>query len=953
MKIVVDLQSNQSGSRKGGIGRYSFDLLTAMIQSRPDWDFRVVLNDLFPERTNEIRYRLRNFVPQSSIHVFKVPRNISALNGNSQLAQASEFLREKFISELNPDVIHVSSVVEGLSEDVVISVKKFFDIPTVSTLYDLIPLVKSDLYLSNPGVLRSHYFSSIRKIRKSDGLLAISEYSADEMRAIFPGYGGKITNIKGGIGQNFTKRGLNSSVVDLRRRYDLRKKIILYTASFDQRKNQAGLIEAFATLPRNIRASHQLVFVGNGWAGIYDRLLALGQARGLGRDDIRFLGHVPDADLIWLYNICDVFVFPPKWEGLGMPALEARACGAVVIGANTTSIPEVIGWEEALFDPDDSVAIGQKILRAIVDQEFREENRVRGRDLVAQYQWNLSAAVANGAIEEIVKARRGGIRQPGGAPSVDAGRTLADVIFAEELTPEQAQELSFCAAANDMSVGQVRNLLQPKRGWITTWNSRCGIATYSEHLLNETDKKPIILAPYIEKPIAGEKEKNVVRCWSEGKNDNLIELETAVYESNITELVIQFNYGFFDIPSLRGLIERFVSKGITIYFILHSTIDQDARHEQRLPAFSSALQLANGIFVHSENDVRRLAELGLTSHVALLPHGIPHVAGSLGKAKKPRAMIASYGFFLPGKGLLELIEAIALLAKERPIDLRMVNALYKESTGVSQNLVDEAMAKIEELGLEGNVRIYSDFLSDEESYELISSADIVVYPYTKTGESASGAVRLGLATNQLVAVSPLPIFDDVRSSVYTLPSIDSAGIATGLARALDLLQNKDPEVEAIKRNSQRLVEFCSYKNIANSFDRYLTMWSQCITWYDLFRFELSSKHVLYGFVSQGRLISQGAGVLCHGPYINLDPGIYRLTVYGEGAKRSGSIKLRFTANCGGMEIECHELDGGIDGILFDTVICVSQKINDAEFLFETTQDAQLSLATYSLSKRSR
>lgn len=739
----------------------------------------------------------------------------------------------------------------------------------------------------------------------------------------------------------------------VRERYNLRKKIILYTASFDQRKNQSALIEAFAALPPSIRASHQLAFVGNGWPDIYDRLLALGRTRGLDHDHIRFLGHVPDADLIWLYNICDIFVFPPKWEGLGMPALEARACGAVVIGSNTTSVPEVIGWDEALFDPDDSAAMSRTMLRAIVDQDFREENRRRGAELVTQYQWRLSADVACDAIEDVVKARKAAPLKFRQGEEAEGRPELAEVIFAEELLRSESQDVSFCAAVNELAVDPGIASPKPRRGWITTWNSRCGIATYAEYMISEFEDRPLIFAPYEKAVFTHEKEDGVIRCWSQGKEDCLLELETALLESGVSEVVVQFNYGFFDLRSLRRLIERLFSTGVAVYLTLHSTIDQDSRPEQRLPELVSALQLASGIFVHSEGDVRRLAAMGVAAHVMLLPHGIPHVSGTLRKPSEERAIVASYGFFLPGKGLLELIEATALLARSRPVELRMVNALYAETPGVSRDLVETAVAKIAELGLEANVTIYSDFLSDDESFDLIGQADIVVYPYTKTGESASGAVRLGLATGKLVAVSPLPIFDDVRDCVYALPSSDPAGIASGLAQALDLLEGEDAEVEAIRRNAKRMAEVNSYRNIAEAFERYLAIRSRCVVWLDVFKFELTSQNIVAGLVAQGRLVSQGAGLLCHGPYLSLDPGVYRLSVHGDTKKLSGTIRLRVTADSGGSEIGCHDLDDSCNGVILDTVLCLSRKIDNVEFLFETTKDAQLSLATYCLSKRAR
>ena len=82
-------------------------------------------------------------------------------------------------------------------------------------------------------------------------------------------------------------------------------------------------------------------------------LLACLEKAGLNFEDYIFTGYISDAELVTLYNKCTLFVMPSLKEGFGLPALEAIQCGAPVIGSNCSSIPEVIGYKEALFDPYD------------------------------------------------------------------------------------------------------------------------------------------------------------------------------------------------------------------------------------------------------------------------------------------------------------------------------------------------------------------------------------------------------------------------------------------------------------------------------------------------------------------------------------------------------------------------------------------------------------------------
>jgi glycosyltransferase involved in cell wall biosynthesis len=101
--------------------------------------------------------------------------------------------------------------------------------------------------------------------------------------------------------------------------------------------------------------------------------------------------------------LCKLYVFPSWHEGFGLPALEAMACGAPVIGANTSSLPEVIGCEDALFDPFDVNSISAKIEHALTDDEFRDNLRVHGLSQAKLFSWDKTAQLAIRAFERIPK----------------------------------------------------------------------------------------------------------------------------------------------------------------------------------------------------------------------------------------------------------------------------------------------------------------------------------------------------------------------------------------------------------------------------------------------------------------------------------------------------------------------------------------------------------------------
>jgi glycosyltransferase involved in cell wall biosynthesis len=116
------------------------------------------------------------------------------------------------------------------------------------------------------------------------------------------------------------------------------------------------------------------------------------RARELGAGSrVRFLGYLPDEDLPALLSGATAFAFPSLYEGFGMPVLEAMACGAPVLTANSTSLPEVAGDAALLVDPHDTHAIAAGLRRLVQDAPLRAELRARGLARAAGFTWERCA----------------------------------------------------------------------------------------------------------------------------------------------------------------------------------------------------------------------------------------------------------------------------------------------------------------------------------------------------------------------------------------------------------------------------------------------------------------------------------------------------------------------------------------------------------------------------------
>lgn len=402
MRIVIDLQGAQTGSRLRGIGRYTLSLVNAMIRNKGDHEIILALNDSFPETINPIREAFQNILPKDNIRIWHSLGSTSACNQeNVHRRKLAELLREAFLADLKPDVILVSSLFEGLGDDAITSIGRFDQsIPTAVILYDLIPLLNPDNDFKNSSIHKIWYAEKIEAIRKSKMLLAISESSRSEALIGLnydPNY---VINISGACDE-FFKLSENAKIKksDVWRKFGIEKPFVMYTGGADERKNLDLLIIAYSQLEKEIRRLHQLVFVGHMPMSHVNNYLLLAKKMGLSEKDLILTGYVEEQDLLALYNTCQLFVFPSLHEGFGLPPLEAMACGAAVIGSNSTSLPEVFGWNEAMFDPTSTTEITKKITRALTDKNFHEQLVQHGALQHKLFNWNESAIRAISALE--------------------------------------------------------------------------------------------------------------------------------------------------------------------------------------------------------------------------------------------------------------------------------------------------------------------------------------------------------------------------------------------------------------------------------------------------------------------------------------------------------------------------------------------------------------------------
>lgn len=402
------MQGIQGNNRHHGIGRYTRSLVKAIIRNRGNHEIFLALNGLFPDTIEPIRAEFNELLSQDNIHVWQAPGPVNSLNSeNDWRRNTAELVREAFLASLKPDIILESSLFEGPDNDTVTSVGIFNKlIPTAVILYDLIPLIYPESYLKN-SIVETWYKTKLNHLRRADLLLAISESSRKEGIHHLDFSTEKCVNISASADPQFTPAQIdNKCKILIRESYDIRKDFVLYTGGVDYRKNIEGLIHSYSKLSKLLRDSHQLVIVCPNLTvssrSIFEKLA---EKDGLKKDEMVLIGFITEEELLAFYRSCKVFVFPSFHEGFGLPVLEAMSCGKAVIGSNNSSVPEVIGREDALFDPRNTVSITEKITQVLTNNSFRLELEKHSLEYAKRFSWDISAQRAINAFETLHKEK--------------------------------------------------------------------------------------------------------------------------------------------------------------------------------------------------------------------------------------------------------------------------------------------------------------------------------------------------------------------------------------------------------------------------------------------------------------------------------------------------------------------------------------------------------------------
>ncbi|MCB0572618.1 MAG: glycosyltransferase family 4 protein [Phaeodactylibacter sp.] len=369
MKIAINTRFLLAG-RLEGIGRYTYEVCRRLVQQHPDDEFL-----FFFDRSYSTQFR---FGPNVRPVVLPPPARHPVL-----WYLWFEWAVALALKHQRPDVF--------FSPDGYLSLRAVT--PTVMTVHDLAFEHYPEWV---PGLVQRYYrYFMPRYCHHAGHILAVSEYTRQDISNRYQVNPDKISVCGNGCRDGFAPLAERQKQ-DVRAEVSEGKPYFLYIGAVHPRKNTHRLIDAFTRFKQRCPNPSLLLIAGRfAWQtgevkDAYNRSSC--------REDIRFLGYVPDEALPRLLGGALCFVYPSLFEGFGIPILEAMHCEVPVITSNTTSMPEVAGPAALLVSPTDTAQLADALQRVFTGPALQQQLIQSGREQRVLFSWDKTAAVVYEAL---------------------------------------------------------------------------------------------------------------------------------------------------------------------------------------------------------------------------------------------------------------------------------------------------------------------------------------------------------------------------------------------------------------------------------------------------------------------------------------------------------------------------------------------------------------------------
>ena len=357
--VLLDVRPLQGPSAKRGVGSYATGLLKGLIAEGFDSHLTLLLDARHPEPDLPPgRYRLagsrRRYIGQ-----FAAYEEAVALRAD--------------LERIRPDVYHAIDLrLPGRSP-----------CRLVVTLHDLIPWAFGG---SRMWGERTRYWLGRRLLKRADLVLAVSQSTADDAVRHAGLTASRIKVVPEAVDPIF--KPSEGAAERVAQRFGLDPGYLLFVGALDARKDPGALLRAWSVATQ-VRPGLKLVLAGDP-----------GQQAPPRMPGATVLGHLAETELVDVYTVAGCLVFPSRYEGFGLPPLEALACGCPVAAYRNSSLPEVVDGAGELVDDGDADALGRAAARlaAIEDRPWRP-----GLERAKAFSWRKAARATISAYQTVLR----------------------------------------------------------------------------------------------------------------------------------------------------------------------------------------------------------------------------------------------------------------------------------------------------------------------------------------------------------------------------------------------------------------------------------------------------------------------------------------------------------------------------------------------------------------------
>ncbi len=736
-------------SRNRGIGNYTLNQFTSMINNDHDnkyfflnmidSDFKlspVIKNDNF---TEDFIYTGKN----------------NFLIRNDEYSEVTGNIIKRYIRENDIDIFYITSPFET---DFIRYKKEWFEgVRVITTVYDIIPYIMKEKYLNDKNSFDC-YMKCIENLRWSDELFVISESVKNDLIKYLNFSPENIKVIWGAVDDRYRIKEIsNSEKTILFDKFGITKSFIMCTGGEDGRKNIDGLIRAYSLMPDDIKNSYQLVVVCKLSENGLKNLKAVANSRNVGNNVI-FTNFVSDEELLEFYNLASLMAFPSKYEGFGLPIVEAWACGTPVLTADNSSLKEIGGDAVILVNADSDKSIADGMKKILTDEKILAEYREKGMKRLELYRWenvskNIISLINNIQTKKI---------------SLSKSERLK-IAFFTPLPPIES-------GISDYSEDIINELCR-----------YCDIDVFIEDTYNATSVFPQNVVIYSHKAYPSRRSQYADTVFQVGNSAYHFYMYQYIKEFSGTVVLHDYN--------MHGAFYHLaINKGNGNYLLYKNLIDTDLpadKAENYIQSLKNGSALpdiynmelnsyiadsADRIIVHSNYAKKKLLMKNIERNVTVIPLYAKILMPADSRILKQKngfsadtIIISAFGMIHETKRIIPIVKAFARLKKEHSNIHLLLSG--KPSEDIKQKLEQAIVYD----NLQNSVTV-TGYIDIDKFNEYIDMTDICInlrYPYN--GETSGSLMRI-LAKGKCVIVNDIGSFSEIPDNAcIKLPSVEQMG----------------------------------------------------------------------------------------------------------------------------------------------------------------------------------